>query len=1109
MAIQESDIMDFGNGIIGDDTFDVWRKKTNSLKGEIDLVNTTLTDKINTDVAALRPLYIPIAGSATSVSTSLQLTSPLTLTNILNINGATLTGSITELASDKGFHSSIQLSSPRVRATSKLILGTKEYTVPSSPAINNAVLTSATTAGELQWRNAAELFASAGGLQQTAAVFEEVMPVGTVIACAEDPNDSNFLECNGGSVPKSGIYNKLYQVLKGTGATARYGETNTSFTLPNYEGRVLVGAGTAGGVNFGNTFGLDGGDGNISYNTNNHTLNRAQTGLPEYTDSHALTLGQMPKHDHVSNRNTYNSYNGLVRKSSSGYNSGNGFDNTVGEIDQKTSTKILEEGNNESHRHGISITNVTGHNHSISVSTSKRIQPYVTVKYYIKAVENSKVDFKIDVNNSGLTSTDGVGTPQSLISVSNQIHSLSVNPDNTSISVVNGQVAIKTNPTIPGVITTTGTDFILKNPTRLGSNSHLGRALVHGNGNGTGDPVLNGYDRKTVTTINDSGVGTNNDTLIINYSAVSPNSFGDYTNGVIINGTKAIMFEDGSILQSGAQKRGNFKKPTETESGKHHTVAPQYGDGFAYIDDEDNIIIGGNGNGYRARGASSDDGHTYRTKSMLPDDEVADKLYVQYFNTHVIAKSGKTYSVGYGYGASSTSSLYADHTTGVFHTWGRSFCESNNCKMSKIVATGDISNYASFALDTQGYFWGCGVNGGYGVLANGTITNSYDEPATFDSDNTIIGKRESLVNSETATAGVPYNLATNASGDSTRQYLAHPMNPMLDASGNITTDPASAVSLLKVTDATHIGSYYPGIHLDTVAILSENGTVHVAGYCDNGQDGAGSHPATQAHWSTVQTSAGVPLENITKLYSGGEDYTTYFVAIDEDFNAWGWGSNIEGQFATGTTANVHYAKKIWDSSTRNRRANYVITNNAGGNAGTASVEAVLIIASHQDSAGVTINKEFYAGFTAAMYQLTHSVFNTSLYSIQDLYFSNGNANNFYYVLARNISTNKLELWSSGSNAHGQLGYQDKSSLTNFANVNTTWWSEAYRVNFRSDLLEKVVTIHCCRQYNTGGNTFVHLSDGRIFAVGYLQWGFGTTYGTVADYKYQFSPIEMD
>ena len=43
MAIQTSDYMDFGNGIIGDDTFDVWRKKTNRIKVDLDSINTTLS----------------------------------------------------------------------------------------------------------------------------------------------------------------------------------------------------------------------------------------------------------------------------------------------------------------------------------------------------------------------------------------------------------------------------------------------------------------------------------------------------------------------------------------------------------------------------------------------------------------------------------------------------------------------------------------------------------------------------------------------------------------------------------------------------------------------------------------------------------------------------------------------------------------------------------------------------------------------------------------------------------------------------------------------------------------------------------------------------------
>ena len=416
MAIQQSDIMDFGNGIIGDDTFDVWRKKTNSLKGEIDLVNTTLTAKINTDISTVKTLFVPIAGAATSVSTSLQFTSPVTLTSTIDINGTILTGNSSKLVSDKEFDSSVQLTSPKVKATSKLILGTKEYTVPASPAINNAVLTSATTAGELQWQNAATLFESSGGLQQTTAVFEEVMPVGAVIACAEDPNDSNFLLCEGGSELKS-TYPKLYEVLKDpvTGA-ARYGETATTFTLPDYSGRVLVGVGTAGSVNFGNVFGADGGD--TTTTTSSVTLTAAQSGLPAHRHSYTLE-------DPRGTTASQGSGNGV-----SDFNTA--FTSAAG---------------------GTSAT--TGHAHSIT--TANRIQPYVTVRYYIKAVENSKIDFKINVNQSGLKSTDAGGIPQTLISVSNETHSLSVNPDNTSIALDNNfKVSVKSSPTIQGAVTVIG-----------------------------------------------------------------------------------------------------------------------------------------------------------------------------------------------------------------------------------------------------------------------------------------------------------------------------------------------------------------------------------------------------------------------------------------------------------------------------------------------------------------------------------------------------------------------------------------------------------------------------------------------------------------------------
>lgn len=1100
MAIQESDIMDFGNGIIGDDTFDVWRKKTNSLKQEIELVEASVTTKINTGIDALTEIYIPQSGQSTVVSTPLQFTSSAFFNQTVTLGGSELSGSSDKLLVSTELESATQLTSNAVKAGSQLILGTKTYTVPSAPAINNAVLTSATTNGDLAWQNAATLFEQSGGLEQTTTVFEEVMPVGSIIALGGLTNDTNYLLCEGGPVPGgiNGEYGDLFAVIKYT-----YGGSGDNFELPDYRGRVAVGTDSAGGFDAG-ALGDYGGDSTTS------------------TNNYSLKINEIPAHRHLLRDDNGHVYL-AVNDSNRGPDGSADVINTLGSdavgvqevgtavsvfpdagISQTTYTGGGAEG-------GIHGGNRTRNNvdqgiaasHSHDISTTNRVQPYIAIKYYIKAKKNTKIDFKIDIASSGLVSTDPLGAGQTVISPVNDTIQLDVDPDNTSIALVNGKVAIKTSPTIPGTITTSGPEFILNNSTRAGTNSHSGRALVHGSGAGEGDPVLNGFDRKTVTTINDAGLDQNNDTLIINYNDISPNSFGDYTNGVIINGMKAIMFEDGSILQTGARKRGNFKKETESESGKHHTVAPQYSDAFCYVDDEDDVVIGGNSNSVYRTGVNHSNGHSYRAKMMLPDDEKVDKLYIGFYSTHVIAKSGKTYSVGYGYTAASTQAAEVRHQASYFNSWERSFCESNNCKMSKIVYSGDISCHVVFALDDLGYFWGHGTNQ-LGCLANGLTKHSDNETAAQVATDSIIGTRESLTNSETATAGRPYNLATN------RRYRSHVMNPMLDENDNITTTPSSAVKLLKVTDATAIGSYNGAAHYDTVAILGENGRVYVAGYGDAGQSGNGTGGGTNSHWSTVLTPDGQPLENITKLYSGGEDWQTYFVAIDENYDVWAWGDNRGGQFGGPSIGYVKFATKIWDSSVKNRRANYIITNNAGSGGAPASSLATLIIASHQNSAGVEIDKEFYYKNAAgtAIIQLSHTVFNTTAYSIQDMYFSNGNVNNFYYVLARNKSTNKLELWSSGYNGNGNLGYQNGANNANFVNKNVDGRTTAYRVKFSSDLLEKVVNIHCSRQYNTGANTHVHLSDGRIFVVGYTAWGWNVN-NDGRHYIYDFTPIMMD
>jgi hypothetical protein len=581
------------------------------------------------------------------------------------------------------------------------------------------------------------------------------------------------------------------------------------------------------------------------------------------------------------------------------------------------------------------------------------------------------------------------------------------------------------------------------------------------------------------------------------------------TGPITVDREIAEITDDKSIVTkeyvvASLSRRGHFAKATESESGKHSSVCPQYSDAFCYINDEDTVVVGGTGNSVKRTGGGTSSGDTHRSTFMLPDDEKADKLYISYYNMHVIAKSGKSYSTGYGYSAASISSTSSDHSSAEFYSWIRSFCESDNCKMSKIVQSGDISSHNSYALDQQGYFWGHGI-GNSGPLANGTVRHSNQETAADVGPTSIIGKRESLANSETATAGVPYNLASN------RRYKAHIMNPMLDSNSDITTFDSVATSLLKVTDATHIGSWNGNDHYDTVAILGENKRVYVAGYGGKGQAGDGSKTHDNKHWVNVHTTSNAPLENIVKIYSGGEDHYTYFLAIDENYDVWAWGDNGGKQLGLGSSASSQISKatRIWDASAKGYRANYIITNNAGSGGGNAGI----FVVSHQTNNGTETDKRFWIANNSSpssgvLTQLTHTVFNTTTYSIQELYYSNGNTNNMAYVLVRNKTTNKLELWSAGYNGHGGLGYQNPTNSADFTNKSSNFNIESHRVNFNSDLLEKVVAIHPSRQYNTGENTHIHLSDGRIFSCGYLRWSFDKI-GHSSKYSYKFTPIPMD
>ena len=1084
MAIQESDYMDFGNGIIGDDTFDVWRKKTNRVKVELDSVNTTLTTKINTDVANLSSVYIPQAGSATSVSTALQFTNNITLANSNLVIGArTVSESSGKLSVDGAISSSTSVEASTLQASSNLTLGTKSYSVPSTPSINNAVLTTQTD-GNLSWQNVTDIFTLSGGLNQTTTVFEEVMPVGAVIPLAATTNDPNFLLCEGGSVSKSS-FPELYEVLKNGGSTCIYGETSTQFTLPDYSGRVLVGTGGTT-VTFPSSFGATGGTNTTS------------------TSNHTLTIDEIPAHAHKFYDDRGNRYlaisdanlgaSGDAIASQGPNESGNGDTGVYGTTYTGGGAEGGIDGGSTTDGDLSSLSGTSGHSHNITAAN--RIQPYVTVKWFIKAKPNSKIDFRINLNG-GLESSDGSGSPQTEISPVNETITLKAKVDNASIALDgSGNLIVKHAPQITGTITTTGPDLKLDNETRRGSQTTgTRRALVHGNGNGTADPVLNGYDRKVFTTIRDSGVGTNNDTLIINYNDVSPNSVGDYTGGVIINGTKAIAFEDGTVLNTASPIKGDVKKMMARQKGYSGVT----GRGTVYFIDHDDQPRGnGYSSEYKNYAAQRDSAYGWNN-DYLPDEEEAQDIYLGYYHTSCVTKTGKIFGQGW-------SNIFGDvenlEVNGQHAEWCRAFTDDNTVKFYDpevtTIDTGVVNSAAHdarscYALDSNGLLWGTSDQLNVGQLARGGLTDISDETAGT-AQVLLSQKRDEL-------AGSIYNYTGT---DGTRLNVPHVMNPLEDSLGNITTTPSNAVRFhTTFTQAIATGgNAYGGI-----AALGADGKVYTAGYNVDGQCGIGN-TTNQSHWGVVKYSTGsseVELTNVVKIYSTGYVATIYAKTSNGDI--YGWGNNATSELGNGTTTHALLATKIWDATARGASAE-IYSNGAGRVSGNLGTEVFIVTDHAQPQLWGTGTSNHY-GFGQdgdaedAVYttwkRVTSGPWNTSTHTVQNFYNCGGQAahSDPNYCIALNNSTNKLELWVTGYGGTGATGItysgQGAATYTDAGGHvgSTVKWERIRYINDR--FLRKVIDVYPMHMNNSAWNSnwhqhVIHLNDGRIFGVG--RWIYG-------------------
>ena len=148
-------------------------------------------------------------------------------------------------------------------------------------AVQTAVNSKAELAGSSSQDFNTNDLAVAGDLTVTGSVSGiESIPAGVVVPYISETEPSGWLKCDGSAVSRT-TYSDLFAVI---GTSFGTGDGSTTFNLPDLQGRTIVGSGSGSGLT-------------------SRTL--AASGGAE-TDSHTLTLDEIPAHTHTYRSNEGN-----------------------------------------------------------------------------------------------------------------------------------------------------------------------------------------------------------------------------------------------------------------------------------------------------------------------------------------------------------------------------------------------------------------------------------------------------------------------------------------------------------------------------------------------------------------------------------------------------------------------------------------------------------------------------------------------------------------------------------------------------------------------------------------------------------------------------------
>ena len=254
-----------------------------------------------------------------------------------------------------------------------------DYKFPSS--VTDGRFLKHNSGGNLEWVLPTSFVPQAG-----AVVLNKVLPVGSILPYTSTtlPTDDNFLPCDG-TERLIANFPELGALLGNT-----YGEPSTSgnFKLPNLNGRVPVGNGT-------------GNDG-----TDSREFTIGSTG-GEY--NHQLSIGEMPKHNHIFNQYALYGTRDAVVNAQVNFIMGQCKTTPTATANSSINLQnyILSAGNDEPHNN---------------------IQPYTVTKYIIKAKPDEVIQYNPTLSN-GLSALDGTGAQTNTIDLSTTEIGLKVSSD--------------------------------------------------------------------------------------------------------------------------------------------------------------------------------------------------------------------------------------------------------------------------------------------------------------------------------------------------------------------------------------------------------------------------------------------------------------------------------------------------------------------------------------------------------------------------------------------------------------------------------------------------------------------------------------------------------